>query len=80
MFNPVATIITAMDKTTIGDNDVLIRAARSNMCWHDPIAVELNRRITEPLLRHLSDEDLQALLDTNDASTIINETLIENLG
>lgn len=80
MFNPVATITTAIDKTTIGDNDVLIRAARSNICWHDPIAVELNRRITEPLLKHLSDEDLQALLDLNDASTVINHTIIDCLG
>lgn len=80
MFNPVATIVTAIGNTKVTEDAVLIKAARSNICWHDPIAVELNRRITEPLLRHLSDEDLQALLDTNDASTIINETLIENLG
>ena len=79
MFNANATISTALDNTDITDNDVLIHAARRSMCWHDPIAVELNRRTAEPLLKQLSDQDLQALLDTDDLSTVINDTILQHL-
>jgi hypothetical protein len=79
MFNANATISTALDNTDITDNDVLIHAAHRSMCWHDPIAVELNRRTAEPLLKQLSDQDLQALLDTDDVSTVINNTILQHL-
>lgn len=75
MFEPQQAITAALDKTTIIDNDMLSQAVRQHIDWHDPIAVELNRRLTEPLLKHFSEQELQALLDTQDVSTVINDAL-----
>lgn len=75
MFDPQQAITAALDKTTIIDNDLLSQAVRQQIDWHDPIAVELNRRLTEPLLKHFTEQELQSLLDTQDVSTVINDAL-----
>ena len=76
MFNPVATITEALEQTGQADRELLkIAAYQMNLCWHDPIAVELNRRLTEPLLRNISTEDLLKLLDTQDIGEVVNHTI-----
>ena len=80
MFDPQATIAEALAQTGKIDQALLTIAARDmSMCWHDPIAVELQRRLAEPLLRHISTDDLIKLLDIQDVGGVINDTILQHL-
>lgn len=72
-------IIDALALLSVAQQNNLSNIARQAICWHDPIAVELNRRLTAPLLEQLTTAQLQELLDMQDESTIIND-LILSLG
>ena len=77
MFNPITTLIEALEQTGQNDRQLLTTASATHLCWHDPIAVELQRRLTEPLLRHVSTEDLVKLLNTQNIGDVINQTIDE---
>lgn len=72
-------IIDALALLSVDQQNALSNIACKAICWHDPIAIELNRRLTAPLLEKLTTAQLQELLDMQDESTIIND-LILSLG
>ena len=72
-------IIDALKLLSVDQQNTLSKIAHQAICWHDPIAVELNRRLTAPLLEQLTTAQLQELLDMQDESTFIND-LILSLG
>jgi hypothetical protein len=72
MSNSFATITKALEQTSQVDRELLkITACQMNLWWHDPIAVELNRRLTGSLLRNISIKHLIKFMYIKDIIEIV---------